>query len=193
MENTTRLRPSSCGRLWRAMARWWKAVGEYPSDSRSWADSKSLADSGESCWIIRMPADSSMETLFCRTESEWCNAGFSRAYIMNRMFQSFRGPGRCLSKRLVQSGACTWLLAANQERERDDTKQKMCAVLALWWWRWEDVASRPTKRDSLYGLHEKANTHQQSVFDYDKKNVLTVTKEKIWQWQKFFWEGQKKF
>ena len=27
--------------------------------------------------------------------------------------------------------ACTWLLAANQERERDDAKQKMCAVLAL--------------------------------------------------------------
>ena len=35
------------------------------------------------------------------------------------------------SKSLVQSGPCTWLLASNQERERDDTKQKMCAVLAL--------------------------------------------------------------
>ena len=62
------------------------------------------------------------------------------------MFQSFRGPGRYLSKSLVQSGTCTWLLATNQKREREMPPNKRSA-LSL---RCDDdggldVASRPKK------------------------------------------------
>ena len=47
---------------------------------------------------------------------------------MNRMFQSFRGPGRCLSNGLVQSGISSRLLAANERREREMTVEQKVAL-----------------------------------------------------------------
>ena len=148
------------------MTRSWEAVGGYLSDSWSRADSVSLADSLGSCWFARTWLIRGNLAEFYNAgwllwgrllfnSFGWCNAGISRGYIMERKFESFRGPGRCLSNGLVQSGISSRLLAANErrERERNDGRTKGRAGLALW--RCEDVASRPKRERKFYGLHAK--------------------------------------
>ena len=91
---------------------------------------------------------------------------------MDRSFESFREPGRCLSNRLVQSGASAWHLATNRRRERNDVKQKVGAVLAP-----DDdwklgVASRSARERVIRSSKQRSITRQQTHLKNETFNKI---------------------
>ena len=83
---------------------------------------------------------------------------FRGGYITERKFESFRGTGRCLSNRLVQSGKRSMLRVANERRDRErETTVEQKVALAL---RCDDAKMSLVvrrERESLRSSCKKAN------------------------------------